>query len=90
MSVEEQPTPPSLTLLPVGRAVIASSALSEGSSQGLVSEKNLSRIVLYYTQARRLKKLSLFGHLFFNITDFFCAKKRSRHDCICPRMGTAG
>ena len=39
LDIEEQPTPPSLTLLPVGRAVVASSALPEGPSQGLVSGK---------------------------------------------------
>ena len=37
LDIEEQPTPPSLTLLPVGRAMVASSALPEGSSQGLMS-----------------------------------------------------
>ena len=31
----------------------------------------------------------LFGHLFFNITNVFCAKKRVGHDCICPRMVTS-
>ena len=30
----------------------------------------------------------LFGHLFFNITNVFCAKKRVGHACICPRMVT--
>ena len=40
LDIEEQPTPPSLTLLPVGRAVVASSALlPEGPSQGLVIGK---------------------------------------------------
>ena len=39
LDIEEQPTPPSLTLLLVGRAVVASSALPEGSSQVLVSGK---------------------------------------------------
>ena len=39
LDIEEQPTPPSLTLLPVGRAVVASSALPEDSSHCLVSGK---------------------------------------------------
>ena len=34
------------------------------------------------------KKSFLFGHLFFNITDFSCAQKRVGHACICPRMDT--
>ena len=37
-------------------------------------------------QARRLKKLPLFGHLFFNTTDVFGAKRRVGHAYICPRM----
>ena len=40
---------------------------------------------IHIVQASRLKKLSLFGHLFFNITNVFCAKKRVGHACICPR-----
>ena len=39
-------------------------------------------------QARLAKKSFLFGHLFFNITNVFCAKKRVGHACICPRMVT--
>ena len=35
-------------------------------------------------QAGRPKKRCLFGHLFFNITYVFCAKKRVGHACICP------
>ena len=35
------------------------------------------------------KKSFLFGHLFFNITNVFCAKKRVGHACICPRMVTS-
>ena len=35
------------------------------------------------------KKSFFFGHLFFNITNVFCAKKRVRHACICPRMVTS-
>ena len=58
-----------------------------------------------YVQARRLKKSFLFcgvlqarlakksffffGHLFFNITNVFCAKQRAGHTCICPRMVTS-
>ena len=37
---------------------------------------------LYYLA----KKISLFGHLFFNITGVFCAKKRVGHACICPKI----
>ena len=37
------------------------------------------------TRACVAKKILLFGqHLFFNITDFSCAKKRVRHAYICP------
>jgi hypothetical protein len=36
----------------------------------------------------RPKNSFLFGHLFFNITNVFCAKKRVGHACICPRMVT--
>ena len=39
-------------------------------------------------QARLAKRSFLFGHLFFNITNVFCAKKRVGHACICPRMDT--
>ena len=41
-----------------------------------------------YLQARLAKKSFLFDHLFFNITNVFCAKKRVGHACICPRMDT--
>jgi len=38
--------------------------------------------------AGRPKRLiSLLGHLFFNLTNVFCAKKRVGHACICPRRG---
>ena len=37
-------------------------------------------------QAGRPKKSFLFGHLFFNITNAFCAKKRVGHACI-PQDG---
>jgi hypothetical protein len=33
------------------------------------------------------KKSFLFGHLFFNITDFSCAQKRVGHACICVAGG---
>ena len=33
-------------------------------------------------QAGRPKKRFLFGHLFLNIPNVFCAKKRVGHDCI--------
>ena len=39
-------------------------------------------------QARLAKNNFFFGHLFFNITNVFCAKKRVGHACICPRMVT--
>ena len=39
-------------------------------------------------QAGRPKKSFLFGPLFFNITNVFCAKKWVGHACICPRMVT--
>jgi len=39
-------------------------------------------------QAGHPKKRFLFGHLFLNITNVFCAKKRVGHACICPRMVT--
>ena len=42
----------------------------------------------YNLQAGRPKKRFLFGHLFFNITNVFCAKKRVGHACICPRVVT--
>ena len=50
-------------------------------------------VPLYFctVQARRPKKRFLFGHIFFNITNVFCAKKRVvlvGHACICPRMVT--
>ena len=35
------------------------------------------------------EKKYLFGHLFLNMTNVFCAKKRVGHACICPRMVTA-
>ena len=34
------------------------------------------------------KKRFLFGPLFFNITNVFCAKTWVGHACICPRMVT--
>ena len=34
------------------------------------------------------KKSFLFGHLFLNIADVFCVKKRVGHACICHRMNT--
>ena len=40
-------------------------------------------------QARLAKNGFFFGHLFFNITNGFCAKKRVGHACICPRMVTS-
>ena len=40
-------------------------------------------------QAGLAKKSFFFGHLFFNITNVFCAKKRVGHACICPRMVTS-
>ena len=40
-------------------------------------------------QARLAKNGFFFGHLFFNITNVFCAKKRVGHACICPRMVTS-
>ena len=45
-------------------------------------------IFIYDVQAGRPKKRFLFGHLFLNITNVFCAKKRVGHACICPRMVT--
>ena len=39
-------------------------------------------------QAGRPKKRFLFGHLFLNLTNVCCAKKRVGHACICPRMVT--
>ena len=39
-------------------------------------------------QARLTKKSFLFGHLFLNIADVFCVKKRVGHACICHRMNT--
>ncbi len=46
-------------------------------------------ICILYIQACRPKKSYLFGHLFFNITNAFCAKTKLGHACICPRMVTA-
>ena len=40
-------------------------------------------------QARLAKNGFFFGHLFFNITNVLCAKRRVGHACICPRMVTA-
>ena len=37
------------------------------------------RLYTPYVQARLAKKSFLFGHLFFNITNVFCAKKRVGH-----------
>ena len=37
-------------------------------------------------QAQTPKRLSLLGHLFFNITNVFCGKKRVGHACICPNF----
>ena len=51
-------------------------------------------LIIYFYPGYRLgsprlgKTGFLFGHLFFNITDVFCAKKRVGHACICPRMVT--
>jgi len=39
-----------------------------------------------HTTSPRQEKLILFGHLFFNITNAFCAKKRVGHACI-PQDG---
>jgi len=39
-------------------------------------------------QAGRPKKRLLFGHLFLNTTNVFCAPKQVGHACICPRMVT--
>ena len=52
--------------------------------QALVLQPVLGRAL----QARRPKKMFLFGHLFLNITNVLCAKKRLGHACICPRMVT--
>tara|TARA_B100000513_G_scaffold33035_1_gene12660 strand:- start:413 stop:892 length:480 start_codon:yes stop_codon:yes gene_type:complete len=35
-----------------------------------------------YVQTRLAKKIVLFGHLFFNITNVLCAKKRVGHACM--------
>ena len=46
--------------------------------------------VQYKLAAPRTKKSYLFGHLFFNITNVFCAKKRVGHAAclyICPKDG---
>ena len=49
-------------------------------------------VILYKLQAGRPKKSFLFGHLFFNITNVFCAKKSAKkrvgHACIYLRMVT--
>ena len=46
-------------------------------------------VVCIALQARLAKNGFFFGHLFFNITNVFCAKKRVGHACICPRMVTS-
>ena len=45
--------------------------------------------VLQKLAAAPPQEASLLGHLFFNIPNVFCAKKRVGHACICPRMVTA-
>ena len=50
------------------------------------TSSNCHCVMYMRIQARRSKTLSLFGHLFFNITHVFCAKKRVGHACICPMM----
>ena len=43
-------------------------------------------------QARRVKKSFLFGHLFFNITNVFCARQKTGGACayICPARMVTG
>ena len=53
-----------------------------------ISTKYPGDIFLSLQAAGRPKKLSWLGHMFFNITNVFCAKRRVGHACICPRMVT--
>ena len=53
-----------------------------------VSKRWIHRVHDQLQAAGRPKKRFLFGHLFFNITNVFCAKKRVGHACICSRMVT--
>ena len=54
----------------------------------------MTRLLYWKKVTKRLqagrpsKKRFLFGHLFLNITNVFCAKKWVGHACICPRMVT--
>ena len=53
---------------------------------------NYDKLVLQYCVTEVVPTSSLgqeklfFGHLLFNITNVFCAKKWVGHACICPRM----
>ena len=44
------------------------------------------RVLHIHIQARLAKTGFLFGHLFFNTTNVFCAKKRVGHACTGPSM----
>ena len=48
--------------------------------------KSFSKAASLYLACSRLEKTFFCAHLFFSITDVFCAKKRLGHACICPRM----
>ena len=43
---------------------------------------------LFWSTSSLGQEKLFFGHLFFNRTNVFCAKKRVGHACICPRMVT--
>ena len=75
--------------LPLALAVSLSLHFPTITSSHLPVSLRLTLIpMLIEIQAGRPKKRFLFGHLFLNITNVFCAKKRVGHACICPRMVT--
>ena len=57
---------------------------------GLMLVESLGFCFCSNVQAGLPKKRFLFGHLFLNTTNVFCAKKQVGHACICPRRVTAG
>ena len=52
------------------------------------SHKNSGLTVNCRSSTLRFLFLFAFGHLFLNVTNVFCDKKRVGHACICPRMVT--
>ena len=79
--------------LPSSRATTQGQKIRASATLGYREKKNapgkVMKSYVYVLQAGLAKKSFFFGHLFFNITNVFCAKTRVGHACICPRMVTS-